>query len=431
MSDFESLGVGPWVVSACKTMSIYTPTEVQERTIPLILSGKSICASSRTGSGKTACFCLPILQKLAEDPYGVYALVLTPVRELATQIADQFEAFGRPIDVSVMTAFGGRSLVGQSGMLSQRPHVVIATPGRLAELLRSNVDLGKVFRRVKTLVLDEADRLLLSGFETDLAEIFSYLPARTQRQTLLFSATITPSVEGLLQKFGDEMITVRVTESIPPTLNHNYTFLPSAAKMAYLCYLLTEKFAKEQIIIFCSSIRSCQLLASTLEILGREEEISMSISFLHSLVPSQARRSAAVGKFKNGKSRILVATDVAARGLDIPSVGLVVHFELPRDSADYVHRAGRTARAGKGGCSLALVSESEIQLLKNIETDKNPIFTEFESFASNSTAEKSVSKLLGKISRARQQADVLLSEIGFDEELKIRKKRKTLQNVSH
>lgn len=420
MTSFSDVGLLPWVTKSCDAMSLYNPTEVQQQTIPLVLEGANVLASSKTGSGKTACFCLPILQKLSEDPYGVFALIITPVRELASQIADQFISLGRPIDVSVMTVFGGRSNLGQTASLAQRPHVVIATPGRLAELLRGDPELKSVLRRLKFLVLDEADRLLIPGFESDLAEIITALPPRNQRQTLLFSATMTSAVSSLVQKFGDMEI-VTVGESIPAadSLAHEYVFLPSAVKLTFLFNVISETFASESIIIFTSSIRACQLTASTLEKL-----LPKQVVCLHSLLESQGRRDAAIGKFRNGNARILIATEVAARGLDLPAVNVVIHFELPRETTEYLHRAGRTARAGRTGRSIALVSESEVQLLQAIEAEQNILFSEFAAFEGE--IEEKIVKSLGKISKAKNEAEILLSEIGFDERLKERKRKRTV-----
>lgn len=410
-TSFAKLGLARWLTESCEQMGMNYPTDVQVMTIPPILAGRNIAGNSQTGSGKTACYCLPTLHHLSKDPYGVFALVLTPVRELAFQVSENFRALGKGIGVKVAEVVGGREMLYQSRMILDRVHVVVATPGRLADLLRGDPALTEAFEGLRIFVLDEADKLLTQTFEEPLAEILQCLPKT--RQTLLFSATITKSIERLRSKLsrgganGEESKELLLLDANPneqslSNLMQQYVFVPRTVQVCYLHYLLKSHFPEESCIVFVSTIDLCQLLTTTLEFLG------FSVTGLHSL-HSQRHRQACLNKFRGGRSRILVATDVAGRGLDIPKVAVVMNIGLPLDPDDYVHRAGRTARAGRPGLVVSLMTELDVAKVAAIETR---IGCQLEL---RPTSEDDAIKLLSKTTKARQRADLLLSEVGFEE----------------
>eukprot|EP00474_Spongospora_subterranea_P012040 CRZ12498.1 hypothetical protein [Spongospora subterranea] len=360
-STFKSLGLSPWLIEACRLMGIRCPTEIQERCIPQILSGSDVIGRAVTGSGKTAAFALPILEILSRDPFGIFAIVLTPARELAIQIAEQFTAIGVSCHLKCSVIIGGMDQIPQTVALNNRPHIIVATPGRLADHIRSNGrDLH--LAHLKFLVLDEADRLLEDHFADDLSTITDALPST--RQTLLFSATITNQV----RSFSSSK-TPFVFECASQTefttcdnLTQQYVFFPQSLKHCVLVKLLQETVDKPDhlSIVFVATCKTAEILCEMLTLL------EIDCVGLHSNV-SQRRRMAALGKFRSGRARILIATDVASRGLDIPNVELVVNYDLPRNPADYVHRVGRTARAGRSGRATSILTQYDLDLWQVIE----------------------------------------------------------------
>ncbi|KAJ9411551.1 hypothetical protein DTO045G8_458 [Paecilomyces variotii] len=372
-SSFESLEVAPWLVGALSAMAIKRPTAIQKACIPEILKGRDCIGGSRTGSGKTVAFAVPILQKWAQDPFGVFAVVLTPTRELALQIFEQFKAISAPQNLKPVLITGGTDMRPQAIALSQRPHVIIATPGRLADHINnSGQDTICGLNRVRMVVLDEADRLLASGPGSMLPDVetcLSALPPSSERQTLLFTATVTPEVRALKSMprpanrppiFMTEISTEN-QGSIPPTLKQTYLQVPMTHREAFLHVLLsTEGNASKPAIIFVNRTKTADLLERTLRRLGHRA------ASLHSLLP-QSERTANLARFRAAAARLLVATDVASRGLDIPSVSLVINFDVPRNPDDYVHRVGRTARAGRHGEAVTLVGQRDVQLVLAIE----------------------------------------------------------------
>jgi len=418
-TSFAKLGLARWLSEGCENMGMTYPTDVQVMCIPPILAGRNIAGNAKTGSGKTACYCLPTLHHLSKDPYGVFALVLTPVRELAFQVAENFRALGKGIGVKVCEVVGGRDMLHQSRMISERVHVIVATPGRLADLLRGDPAIKEAFEGLRIFVLDEADKLLTPTFEEPLAEILQCVPKT--RQTLLFSATITKSIERLRSKLagGEASKELLLLDANPKgetlsNLTQEYIFVPKTVQACYLHYLLKSHFLEESCIIFTSTIDLCQLFTTMLEFLG------FSVTGLHSL-HSQRHRQACLNKFRGGRARILVATDVAGRGLDIPKVQVVINIGLPLEPDDYVHRAGRTARAGRPGLVVSLMTEIDVAKVEAIE---KRIGCQLEL---RPTSEDEAIKLLSKTTKARQRADLLLSEVGFEdkaEEHRASRKRK-------
>ncbi|GAB9468953.1 Dead/deah box RNA helicase [Globisporangium polare] len=452
--SFLNLGLDPWIVKKSELVGIRHPTPVQANCIPPILEGRDVIGCAQTGSGKTAAFALPILHALSKDPYGPFAVVMTPTRELAYQIADQFNAFGSSMGVRCAVVVGGVDMLKQALELQQRPHIIIATPGRLHDhLLRPN---PPNLALIKYVVLDEADRLLGVSFTKDLGFIFDKLPAK--RQTLLFSATMTANLDKLEGMAMTNAFRFDATPSIKTvaTLQQNYLFIPAQVKMTYLMFLMSllnpdaeesehdqrqqkqlnqrkHKGAKKNpqdvditpqvlkrkltsMIVFVSTCKMCELVGE----IGNE--LGTKCVTLHSMM-SQNRRLAALGKFKSGFSNILISTDVASRGLDIPEVDVVINFDLPRDADDYIHRVGRTARAGRKGQSISLVTQHDIELLQNIEVKTGKAMDDYESEA----PEKDVLKMLNDVTTATRVAKNRLTERGFDDKVQARKAKRMEQ----
>jgi len=344
---------------------------VQHACIPVVLSGRDVIGLAQTGSGKTAAFALPTLQRLAADPYGVYALVLTPTRELALQIGEQFAALAAGFALRCTVCIGGEDFGRQAAELARRPHIVVATPGRLREQLWAHEAACEALRRAAVLVLDEADRLLEPSFEAELAAVLAVLPQR--RQTLLFSATLTPAVAQLQRvggagafrfAVGGEEGAAAGALRLPASLRQQLLLVPAKVKEVYLAHLLQperlEAARTRSVLLFAPTVRSCQLLADTLAELGLRPAV------LHSAM-AQKQRAAALTRFRGGGASLLVATDVASRGLDIPSVDLVLNFDVPSAAEDYVHRCGRTARAGRSGLAITLVTQYDVSRVEALE----------------------------------------------------------------
>ena len=373
-TTFDQLGLKPWLVGSLQAMAIRRPTGIQKGCIPEILKGKDCIGGSRTGSGKTVAFAAPILQKWAQDPVGIYALILTPTRELALQIFEQIKAISSPQSLKPLLITGGTDMRPQALALAQRPHIVIATPGRLADHIRtSGEDTVIGLKRVKVVVLDEADRLLASGNAGSMlpavSECLSALPPAAERQTLLFTATVSPEVRALKdrpQTPGKPPVFVCEVDAenklaLPAGLHQTHLTVPVTHREHYLhMLLLTEGNKDKSVIIFTNRTTTADYLTHLLRILEHR------VTSLHSALP-QSQRTANLARFRASAARILVATDVAARGLDIPEVGLVINYDVPRDPDDYIHRVGRTARAGRKGESVTMVGQRDVELVKAIE----------------------------------------------------------------
>lgn len=372
-ASFASLDVAPWLIASLSAMEIKRPTAIQKGCIPKILQGRDVIGGSRTGSGKTVAFAVPIMQLWAEDPIGVFAVILTPTRELALQIFEQIKAISAPQSLKPILVVGGSDMRSQALGLAQRPHVVIATPGRLADhILNSGNDTVSGLRRTRVVVLDEADRLLASGPGSMLPDVetcLSAMPPSNERQTCLFTATLTPEVMELKSlpraTNRDSIYVCEVDASdiaVPPTLHQTYLQVPLTYREAYLHILLltARNAAKKSIMVFCNRTATANLLERLLRLLDHR------VTSLHSLL-AQKDRTANLAKFRASRSRILVATDVASRGLDIPEVELVINYDVPRNPDDYIHRVGRTARSGKKGEAITLVGQRDVALFLAIE----------------------------------------------------------------
>ncbi|KAL1944597.1 hypothetical protein VTO73DRAFT_3027 [Trametes versicolor] len=357
VATFKSLGLIDPLLEALEQMQYKAPTEIQAEVLPHALQGRDIIGVASTGSGKTAAFALPILQKLWEEPKGLFACVLAPTRELAVQIAQQFESIGSAMGVRCATVIGGVDIMAQKVALAKKPHIVVATPGRLNDHLEETK--GFSLRSLQFLVLDEADRLLDMDFGPIIDKILKVIPK--ERTTYLFSATMTTKVAKLQRASLSNPVRIEVNSkySTVSTLLQYYLLIPLPQKDVHLIYL-ANTLAQNSIIIFTRTVHDAQRLSIILRTLG------FPAIPLHGQL-SQSARLGALGKFKSGGRKVLVATDVASRGLDIPSVDVVINYDIPTHSKDYIHRVGRTARAGRSGKSVTLVTQYDVELVLRIE----------------------------------------------------------------
>ena len=358
---FETLGLSPALLRSLAEAGYTQPTDIQAQAIPLVLAGHDVLGGAQTGTGKTAAFGLPLLQRLskstpANGPRKPRALVLVPTRELAVQVADSLKAYGRGLRLNVTTLFGGAGMQPQIDNLRRGTDIVVACPGRLID----HLDRGTArLDAVETLVLDEADRMLDMGFLPAIKRIVNRVPA--QRQTLLFSATFEDRIKGLALDFmrDPRQVQVAANNTIAETIVHRAHPVDAARKRELLIEILSQRHA-DQVLVFGKTKHGCNRLAEQLENAG------LQAAAIHGN-KSQAQRQKALDAFKAGKVRVLVATDVAARGLDIPQLPLVINHDLPMVAEDYVHRIGRTGRNGATGEALSLVSPDEANLLRQIQ----------------------------------------------------------------
>ncbi|XP_072445043.1 probable ATP-dependent RNA helicase DDX47 [Chiloscyllium punctatum] len=395
-SSFRDLGVTNVLCEACEQLGWKCPTRIQKEALPVALQGRDIIGLAETGSGKTGAFALPILQALLEKPQRLFALVLTPTRELAFQISEQFEALGSSIGVKSAVIVGGIDMMSQSLALAKKPHVIIATPGRLIDHLQNTK--GFNLRALKYLVMDEADRILNMDFETEVDKILKVIPR--ERKTYLFSATMTKKVQKLQRAALKDPVKCAVSTKYQTVekLQQYYVFIPAKFKDCYLVSILNE-LAGNSFIIFCSTCNNTQRTALLLRNLG------FTAIPLHGQM-NQNKRLGALNKFKAKSRSILLATDVASRGLDIPHVDVVINFDIPTHSKDYIHRVGRTARAGRAGKSITFVTQYDVELFQRIEHligKKLPAFP---------TQEEEVMLLVERVSEAQRFARMELREQG-------------------
>ncbi len=357
--SFESLGLAPALLRALAEQGYANPTPIQAGAIPVVLEGHDLLAAAQTGTGKTAAFALPLLHRLssagATQTRRPRALVLTPTRELAAQVNDNLRDYGRHLRVSSATIFGGVSMGPQMQVLRRGVDVVIATPGRLIDHMQQRtVDLSGV----EMLILDEADRMLDMGFLPALKRILGALPK--QRQTLLFSATFAPPIKALALQFMHEPREVSVTppNTVATTVSHHVHPVDAARKRDLLLHVLAQD-SRRQTLVFSRTKHGADKLVRYLEAAG------LRAAAIHGN-KSQNARTRALGDFKSGRITVLVATDIAARGIDIDQLPIVINFDLPMVAEDYVHRIGRTGRAGADGLAVSLVSHDESGLLRDI-----------------------------------------------------------------
>ena len=353
--SFQEMGLMDAVVHGVQSLGFVEPTPVQERCIPLILQGRDVIGSAQTGTGKTAAFALPILSRL-KDRGGPRCLVLEPTRELAVQVETAFQYYARFTEIEIGVVYGGVGYDRQKKLIQFGVDVVVATPGRLLDLQQQGL---LRLDQIEILVLDEVDRMLDMGFLPDVKKIVQLCP--TDRQTLLFSATIPPEIESLsswvLQ--DPEVVEIGVRRAVAETVTHAFYPVAAAQKFDLLVALL-EQTHYESVIVFTRTKQAAD------EISDRLKALRHSVTVLHS-DRKQSERTAALAGFKSGKYEVLVATDIAARGLDIAGVTHVINYDIPLHPEDYVHRIGRTGRAEQAGDAFTLVTAEELKAMTDIE----------------------------------------------------------------
>ena len=354
---FASLGLVPELVRAVAEEGYERPTPIQQEAIPLALAGRDLVGSAQTGTGKTAAFLLPILQRLAPGRAGgVRALILVPTRELAEQVLQSARAYGRHLDLGAAAIYGGVGMEPQTRALRRGVDVVVATPGRLLDHMeRGHLD----FSALEVLVLDEADRMLDMGFAPDVRRILAALPER--RQTMLFSATVSADVDALARRALDDHAAVEIGRRATPAdgIEHVIVAVDKLRKRDVLARILQAKPAGRTL-VFTRTKYGADKLATFL----RREGIPARA--LHG-DKAQSQRQRTLDEFRGGAAEILVATDIAARGIDVDDIRMVVNFDVSHDAEVYVHRVGRTARAGARGLALTLLSPDEWLLMADIE----------------------------------------------------------------
>lgn len=361
--SFCSLGLSEALLRAVSAEGYTSPTPIQSQAIPAILAGQDLLGAAQTGTGKTAAFTLPLLQRLLDDTASdtrrrrkPRALVLTPTRELAAQVADSIRVYGRHVPIRTATIFGGAGMQPQIDTLRRGVDIVVATPGRLLDHIeRRTIELSGIH----CLVLDEADRMLDMGFIRDIRRIIEQLPAK--RQNLLFSATFSDDIRGLARSLLRDPVAVDVAprNSVTEQVSHRVYHVDKGSKRALLAHLIQDG-SWGQTLVFTRTKHGADRLARQLESGGLRSAV------IHGN-KSQSVRTRALSDFKRNRVQILVATDIAARGLDIDALPHVVNYELPHVPEDYVHRIGRTGRAGYTGEAVSLVCGDEAQQLKAIE----------------------------------------------------------------
>jgi ATP-dependent RNA helicase RhlE len=355
-ATFEQLGLSAEVMKAVRDAGYVTPTPIQAQAIPLVLKGRDVMGLAQTGTGKTAAFTLPIVDRLLGGPNRTRALVLTPTRELCVQVEESVKKYAFHAPISVVSVYGGVPLDPQEKKLRAGVDIVVATPGRLIDHLeRQNV----VFDDLEVLVLDEADRMLDMGFAPQINRIVADIPS--YRQTLLFSATMPPEVEALARKYLRKPVVVQVgrRSSAASTVTHAVYPVPRDRKSELLAQLLrAEKL--DSVLVFTRTKHGADRVVRHLE---RE---NIEATAMHA-DKTQPQRTRALEDFKSGKVRVLVATDIAQRGLDISGITHVVNYDVPQQAEDYVHRIGRTGRAAKEGDAFTFMAPDEIAMVRQIE----------------------------------------------------------------
>lgn len=393
---FKELGLAPELLSAVERAGFEEATPIQSETIPLALAGKDVIGQAQTGTGKTAAFGLPMLNKIDADNRVIQGLVIAPTRELAIQTQEELFRLGRDKKIRVQAVYGGADIGRQIRGLKDRPHIVVGTPGRLLDHInRRTLKL----ETVETLVLDEADEMLNMGFLEDIEKIISQVPE--QRQTLLFSATMPPAIKNIGVKFmkQPEHVKIKAKEMTADLIDQYYVRSKDFEKFDIMTRLLDVQ-TPELTIVFGRTKRRVDELARGLEARGYKAE------GIHGDL-SQQKRMSVLRSFKNGNLDILVATDVAARGLDISGVTHVYNYDIPQDPESYVHRIGRTGRAGKGGMSVTFVTPNEMGYLHVIENLTKKRMTPLRP-----PTEKEAFK--GQLGQAMEEIEAKMDENGLE-----------------
>jgi ATP-dependent RNA helicase RhlE len=356
--SFAELGLAPELMQAIEDSGYLLPTPIQREAIPLALKGRDLMGLAQTGTGKTAAFVLPTLNLLLGGPKRLRAVVLVPTRELAVQVHASVEKYGAHTDIEVADIYGGVALGPQEKALRRGVQMVVATPGRLIDHMeRQNV----VFDDLEILILDEADRMLDMGFAPQLNRIVREIPP--YRQTMLFSATMPPEVEALARKYLRKPVVIQVgrRSQAVNTVTHAVYPVPKSRKTSLLLHLLENEAALDSVLIFTRTKHGADKLLGELRRGGIQAETMHGDR-------SQSERTRALENFKSGATRVLVATDIAQRGLDIFGISHVVNYDVPTQAEDYVHRIGRTGRAAATGDAFTFMSPDEISMVRLIES---------------------------------------------------------------
>ena len=406
--SFEKMKLEKWIKKVIDYLSYKEPTEVQKYVIPQILKNKSVIAISKTGTGKTASFCLPILSELSKDPFGLYAIILEPTRELVLQVEEKLKLFSTGFNLRMCSIIGGEDYTSQLQELDKIPHIIIATPGRLVSFLENNY--VKLIQNLRYFVMDEFDQLLDETIKPDIDKIITYLP--DDRITLFFSATIMQTKEELKKYIGknnkDEIyyynnntdekledilknddnklnkekskekniknkkiIPLKIKNRINEDVTLKYILVPQKLKEHYLLYLLRNRYKDTNTLIFVNHVKQCDFLYNLCKL------FEIKVSHLHSKMTQKNRRED-LQKFKGSISNILISTDLASRGLDIRQCDLVINFDIPLSTLTFIHRAGRTGRIGNKGLCISFVSQYDVEVLNGIEEDLDADFKEIE-----------------------------------------------------
>jgi ATP-dependent RNA helicase RhlE len=359
---FDNLHLIEPILQALKKEGYTTPTPIQAQAIPLLLQGRDVLGCAQTGTGKTAAFAIPTLQLLHErkalekGPKAIKALILTPTRELAVQIAESFEAYGKNCGLRHTVIFGGVSQFHQVETLKRGIDILVATPGRLLDLMNQGyIQLNKI----EFFVLDEADRMLDMGFVNDVKKVIAKLP--TKRQTLFFSATMPSEIQKLADSILNNPAKIEVTpvSSTAEKVQQQLYYVEKKNKRDLLLYLLKNK-PIESVLVFSRTKHGADKVVKDLVVAGIET------AAIHGN-KSQTARQTALNNFKNRRIRVLVATDIAARGIDVDDLGYVINYDLPNEPETYVHRIGRTGRAGASGVAFSFCEQEELSYLKDIQ----------------------------------------------------------------
>ena len=356
MYSFEQLGLSKPVLQAVQAMGFEEPTPIQEQTIPVAMEGRDVVGRAQTGTGKTVAFAIPMTEKISHDDTGVRALIITPTRELAVQVAEELNKIGQFKGIRTVPIYGGQDIERQIRVLAKGPQIVVGTPGRLMDHMRRRT---LRLNNIAVVILDEADEMLNMGFIEDIETILGKIPQ--ERQTMLFSATISSQIRNLAKKFLQDpvFISIQPKEVTVPTIRQSYCEVGNNQKFDALCRLLDVQ-SPDSAIVFARTKRRVDEVSEGLSKRGYSAE------GIHSDL-TQARRDSVMRQFREGTIDILVATDVASRGLDITGVTHVYNFDIPQDPESYVHRIGRTGRMGKTGEAITFVNTRELAHLKTIE----------------------------------------------------------------
>lgn len=356
ITTFSELNLSSEVLKAISAMGFEEPTPIQEKTIPILLSGKDVVGQAQTGTGKTAAFGIPIIERMDRTNFSVQAIILTPTRELAVQVAEEMNKLGKFKRIMALPIYGGTSIERQIKALKKGVQVVVGTPGRVID----HIERGTLrLRDVKVVVLDEADEMLDMGFVDDITKILKETPE--ERQTLLFSATMAEEILKISRRYmrNPEKIKIAMDTLTAPKINQIFYEVRPAEKMEALCRLIDAE-ASDLFLVFCHTKREVDEVASNLKLRGYEAEA------IHGDF-SQAQRDSVMKKFRESKIDVLVATDVAARGIDISNISHVVNYSIPQNPESYVHRIGRTGRAGREGVAITFVTPHEDRQLRVIQ----------------------------------------------------------------